>query len=135
MKVGIRHKNPEGLVKNPAFSQAVITQGSGKTIYIGGQNAVNANYEVVGRGDIVQQTDQVMKNLLIALSECGATMENVVKLNIYIVQGQDVGTAFQASQKYMPVHSNPPAVTGLFVAALGHPDYLLEVDAIAFVAE
>jgi enamine deaminase RidA (YjgF/YER057c/UK114 family) len=135
MKVGIRHKNPEGLIKNRAFSQAVITQGSGKTIYIGGQNAVNSNYEVVGKGDIALQTDQVMKNLLVALSDCGATMENVVKLNIYIVQGQDVRTAFQASQKYMPGNSNPPAVTGLFVAALGHPDYLVEVDAVAFVAE
>lgn len=135
MKVGIRHKNPEGLIKNRAFSQAVITHGSGKTIYIGGQNAVNSNYEVVGKGDIALQTDQVMKNLLVALSDCGATMENVVKLNIYIVQGQDVRAAFQASQKYMPANSNPPAVTGLLVAALGHPDYLLEVDAVAFVAE
>lgn len=33
----IEHINPDGLMKNPAFSQVVTTLGNGKTIYIGGQ--------------------------------------------------------------------------------------------------
>jgi enamine deaminase RidA (YjgF/YER057c/UK114 family) len=63
----IEHVNPEGLIKNPAFSQIITTEGNGKTIYVGGQNAVNANGEIVGRNDIAKQTEQVMKNLEIAL--------------------------------------------------------------------
>lgn len=90
--------NPEGLSKNPAFSQLVITQGYGKTIYIGGQNAVNAQREIVGAGDISAQTEQVMQNIQTALSACGATFENLVKLTIHIVQGQDLYQGFQASQ-------------------------------------
>jgi enamine deaminase RidA (YjgF/YER057c/UK114 family) len=55
----IQYINPDGLSKNPAFSQIVTTQGSGKTIYIGGQDAVNAQGEIVGKGDIAEQTEQV----------------------------------------------------------------------------
>lgn len=125
--------NPEGLSKNPAFSQLVITQGYGKTVYIGGQNAVNAQREIVGAGDISAQTEQVMQNIQTALSACGATFENLVKLTIHIVQGQDLYQGFQASQKYLGNLKNPPAITGFFVAALAHPAFLVEVDAIAFI--
>ena len=48
----IQYVNPDGLSKNPAFSQIVMTQGSGSTIYIGGQDAVNSQREIVGKGDI-----------------------------------------------------------------------------------
>jgi enamine deaminase RidA (YjgF/YER057c/UK114 family) len=61
------HINPEGLFKSPAFSQIVTTQGNGMTIYVGGQNAVNEEHEIIGKNDLALQTEQVMKNLIIAL--------------------------------------------------------------------
>lgn len=76
-----------------------------------------------------------MENLKIALTACGATFENLVKLTIHIVQGQDLQRGFQASQKYLGNLTNPPAITGFFVSALGHPDFLVEVDAVAFIPE
>lgn len=135
MSDAIQYINPEGLFKNPAFSQIVTTHGGGKTIYIGGQNAVNAQGEVVGKGDLSQQTDQVMQNLQTALAACGATFDNLVKLTIYLVQGQDLNHGFQVSRKYLGGLKNQPAITGFFVAALTHPDYLVEIDAIAFIPE
>ena len=131
----VQYINPEGLLKNPAFSQVVTTQGRGKTIYIGGQDSINAQREIVAKGDIGRQTEQVMKNLQTALSACGATFENLIKLSIYIVQGQDISRGFQTSQMFLGHLKNPPAITGLFVAALAHPDFLVEVDAIAFIPE
>lgn len=125
--------NPDGLSNNPAFTQIVTIQGPGKTIYIGGQNAVNAQGEIIGKGDITEQTEQVMKNLQTALQAVGATFENLIKLSIFIVQGQDLYNGFQASQKYLGSLKNPPAITGLFVAALAHPDYLVEIEAVAFI--
>lgn len=130
----IQYINPDGLVKSPAFSQVVTTQGNGKTIYIGGQDAVNHKGELVGKGDIGEQTEQVMKNLQIALEACGASFENLVKLTIILVQGQDIMRGFQASQKYLGHLKNPPVVTGLFVSALARPEYLVEVEAVAFVS-
>ena len=131
----VQYINPDGLFKNPAFSQIVTTQGGGKTIYIGGQNSVNTQREIVGRGDISEQTEQVMKNVQTALSACGATFDNLVKLTIHIVQGQDLYRGFQASQKYLGGLKNPPAITGFFVFGLAHSDFLVEIDAIAFIPE
>lgn len=131
----IQYVNPDELSKNPAFSQIVTTQGNGKTIYIGGQDAVNAQGEVVGKGDIAKQTEQVMKNLQTALSACGATFENLVKLSIYIVQGQDLYRGFQVSQKYFGNLTNPPVISVLVVAGLANPDFLVEIDATAFIPE
>ena len=123
------------LIKNPAFSQIITTEGNGKTIYIGGQNVVNENREIIGKDDILQQTEQVMKNLETALQSCGANFENLVKLNIHIVQGQNAYGAFQVSQKYLGKSSNPPIITVLYVSGLINPEFLIEIDAIAFLTE
>ena len=124
---------PIGLIKNPAFSQIITTEGNGKTIYIGGQNAVNEKREIVGKGDILQQTEQVMKNLKIALQSCRANFENLVKLNIHIVQEQNAYGAFHVSQKYLGQKNNPPIITVLYVTGLINPEFLIEIDAIAFL--
>jgi enamine deaminase RidA (YjgF/YER057c/UK114 family) len=129
------HINPEGLFKSPAFSQIVTTQGNGMTIYVGGQNAVNEEHEIIGKNDLALQTEQVMKNLIIALRACGASLDDLVKLNIHIVQGQDARKGFEVSQKYLGPCSNQPIITVLFVAGLVNPDFLVEIDAIAFVPE
>ncbi|MCK9452947.1 MAG: RidA family protein [Bacteroidales bacterium] len=132
MENKMEHINPDGLIKNPAFSQIITTEGKGKTIYIGGQNAVTGNREFVGKNDILKQTEQVMKNLEIALNFCGVNFENLVKLNIHIAQGQDAYGAFQVSQKFLGQSANPPIITVLYVAGLINPEFLIEIDAIAF---
>jgi enamine deaminase RidA (YjgF/YER057c/UK114 family) len=131
----IIHINPDGLMKNPAFSQVIVTHGKGKNIYIGGQNSGNANREIIGKGNIQAQTEQIMQNIQNALFACNATFDNIIKLNIYIVQGQDAYSAFRTSQKFLAQNSNPPVITVLFVAGLMNPDFLLEIDATAFVPE
>ena len=131
----MEHINPDGLLKNPTFSQIVTTNGKGKNIYIGGQNSVNQNREVIGKGDILAQTEQVMKNLETALKSCGASFESLIKLNIHILQGQNAYGAFQVSRKFLGQKSEPPVITVLFVAGLINPDFLIEIDAIAFLPE
>ncbi|MEJ6978990.1 RidA family protein [Pedobacter sp. P351] len=132
MNESIKHINPEGLLKNPAFTQVVTTQGNGKTIYIGGQNAVDVKGRIIGKGDIHLQTEQVMENILTALTACDATFENIVKLSIYIVQGQNSYGAFQIFKRHMSAF-NPPAISVLIVSGLANPDFLIEIDATAFI--
>src|SRR6188768_835958 len=91
--------NPEGMLKNPAFSQIAITKGHGNTIYIGGQNAITKDLEIIGKGDIVQQTEFILTNIEVALNACDATLDDLFKLTIYIVQGQDVRKGFEGAQK------------------------------------
>jgi enamine deaminase RidA (YjgF/YER057c/UK114 family) len=127
--------NPEGLVKNPAFTQVVTVTGPAKTVYVGGQDAVDAAGQIVGKGDIKAQVEQIFKNIQIALEASGATLEDVVKWNIYVVQGQPLHPGFEVFQRVWGNRPNPPAISMMFVAGLAHPDFLAEMDAIAVVAQ
>ena len=124
--------NPAELLKNPAFSQIAITKGSGNTIYIGGQNAINKDLEIIGKGDIKLQTEYALKNIETALISCDATLDSLFKLTIYMVHGQDVRKGFEGAQSFLKRLSNPPVITGVVVAGLANPDYLVEIEAIAF---
>lgn len=127
--------NPEGLLKNPAFSQAAITKGNGSTIYIGGQDAITKDLKIIGKGDIAVQTEYILKNIEVALNSCGATSDDLIKLTIYIVQGQDLKKGFEGAQVFFKKLRNPPVITGVVVAGLANPDYLVEIEAIAFKRE
>jgi enamine deaminase RidA (YjgF/YER057c/UK114 family) len=113
----------------------VTVTGPAKTIYIGGQDAVDASGAIVGKGDIQAQMEQVFQNLQAALKASGAELENIIKWNIYILQGQPLRPAFEVSQRIWGGRPNPPAITVMFVAGLAHPDFLVEMDAIAVVSE
>ena len=131
----VQHLYPEGLPKNPAFTNVVAVSGSVKTVYIGGQNAVDPSGEIVGKGDIAAQTEQIFRNLEIALRAAGARLEHVIKWNIYLVAGQALEPGFEVFQRVWGQRGNPPLVTAAFVSGLAHPDFLLELDAVAVVPE
>jgi 2-iminobutanoate/2-iminopropanoate deaminase len=125
----ITHINPEGMHKNPAFSQAVVAEG-GKTVYTGGQNGVGADGTVVGEG-FAEQVEQAYKNMLQILKSVGATQENVVKIVIHVVKGEDIQEGFAATKKAWGNY--PTAISFAFVEQLGVPGALVEIDAIAVV--
>ncbi len=56
----VTHLNPGTLHKNPAFTQVITVTGPARTIYIGGQDAVDAQGHIVGKGDLAAQTHQVL---------------------------------------------------------------------------
>jgi enamine deaminase RidA (YjgF/YER057c/UK114 family) len=83
---------------------------------------------------LAKQTEQVMENLQIALASCGAGFVDLVKLNINILQEQDAREGFAVAQKFLGSIPNQPAITVLFVSGFVNPEFLIEVDAIAFVS-
>jgi enamine deaminase RidA (YjgF/YER057c/UK114 family) len=131
----VRYINPDSLNKNPAFTNVVVVEGNVKTVHIGGQDAVNASGEIVGKGDIVAQTEQILANVRAALEAGGARPEHIIKWNIYIVEGQPLQEGFGAFQRAWPEVPNPPAITMAFVSGLAHPDFLVEMDAVAVVPQ
>ena len=133
--MAIQFLNPEGLHTNPAYSQAVSVSGPAKTIYIGGQNAVDAAGNIVGRGDLAAQIEQILHNLELALAAAGAQPQHVVKWTIYAVQGQDVRVGLSAFQRVWGTPPHPPIITVLFVAGLANPDFLAELEAVAIIPE
>jgi enamine deaminase RidA (YjgF/YER057c/UK114 family) len=131
----VRYINPDSLNKNPAFTNVVVVEGNVKTVHIGGQDALNASGEIVGKGDIVTQVEQILANLRAALAAGGAGPEHIIKWNIYVVEGQSLQAGFAAYQNAWPEVPNPPAITGVIVSGLAHPDFLVEMDAVAVVPQ
>ncbi len=132
MKKGeILHINPENLRVNPAFTNVVTVTGHVKTIYIGGQDAVDASVGIVGKGDLKQQVSHVFENIEIALKAAGARLEHVIKWNVYMIEGQSLEPAFEVFQQVWGDRPNPPAISVMFVSGLANPDFLVEMDAIA----
>ncbi len=133
--IQVQHINPDALNKNPAFTNVIVVSGPAKTIYIGGQDAVDAAGTIVGKGNIKLQAEQVFKNLQAALTAAGASLENIVKWNIFVVQEQPLQPAFEVFQNVWGRRPNPPTITVAYVAGLAHPDFLVEMDAIAVIPQ
>lgn len=124
----ITHINPETMYRSPAFSQGVLVVNPGKLLVIGGQNGVDAAGQLVA-DDIGAQTRQALRNVLEVLKAAGGSQEHVIKLTIYIVIGQSIQAGFEASREVWGDHAT--AISGMFVAALGRPGVLVEIEALA----
>jgi len=129
----VSYVDPEGLHKNPAFTNVVVVEGPVRTVHVGGQNAVDSSGNVVGKGDVAAQTRQVLANLRTALVAGGAEPQHVVKWSVYLVADSDLQEAFSAFRSAWDHPPSPPAITSAFVAGLANPDYLVEMDAVAVV--
>jgi enamine deaminase RidA (YjgF/YER057c/UK114 family) len=129
----VEYINPDRLHKNPAFTQVISVSGPVKTIYVGGQDAVDAQGIIVGKGDLKAQTAQVLAKLSEALAAAGAGPEHIIKWNMYLVQGQSLQEGFQAFQQFWGRRPNPPTITMAYVSGLANPDFLIEMDAVAVV--
>ena len=57
-QTSVEHINPEGLHANPAFTQAISVEGPIRTVFVGGQNAVDQSGNVVGESDVRAQAEQ-----------------------------------------------------------------------------
>lgn len=129
--MSIEHLNPEGLYKSPVFSQAIILPAGARTLIIGGQNGVDANGQIVGKGDVGVQTAKALENMMTILTAAGAGLEHLVKVTIYLEQNQDLQPGFAEWMKCWGNRPNPPTVSGVRVAGLTNPDFLIEIEAMA----
>lgn len=111
-----------------------VVSGAVRTIYVGGQDAVGADGEIVGKGDLTAQTTQVLTNIQTALAAAGAGLAHIISWSVFVVQGQPMQAGFEAFQWFWVDRSSPPPlITAVIVAGLVHPDCLVEMDAVAVV--
>jgi enamine deaminase RidA (YjgF/YER057c/UK114 family) len=111
------------------YSQVVEVRG-GRTLYISGQIAVDSSGNLVGSDDFTAQIKQVFANLKARLDEAGASFNDVVKLNFYLVDANHLQIVRDIRDTYVN-RTNPPASTLVIVKQLVRPDLLVELDAIA----
>lgn len=118
----------EYLQPNEGFSQAVIVDAeNSKTIHISGQ---------IGDGDDLEtQTIATFTSLENILKECGATFQDVVKMNTYIVNFNPETDLpiFRKVRKNFLGNENYPASTLVGVSVLGNRNWLIEIEATAIL--
>jgi len=126
--------NPAGLPKPEFYRQMAVATGT-RTVYLAGQVARTAEGEPVGPGDLAAQVEQAYLNIATALSAVGGSFDDVAKLTLYIVDWSEeklaaLGEGVGRAAARLGVDPIKP-VTLLSVGALGEPDLLVEIDAVA----
>ena len=126
---------PAGLAPAHGYTHVVVTR-PGRIVFLSGQVANDTAGQLVGKGDLKAQTEQVFANLKTALAAAGATFNDVAKITWYVkgYKSEDLPTLRAVRDKYVNT-SAPPASTLGGVASLFQDDYLIEVDAVAVVGE
>jgi enamine deaminase RidA (YjgF/YER057c/UK114 family) len=125
-----RDTYPEQTLDND-LCQAVI---AGRTIYLRGQCPQNLDTSVsVAIGDPEGQAEQVMRNIDQLLRECGASLEHVCKVTVYLTDIRHRQEIYQVLGRWMK--GVFPVFTGLVVVALARPEWLVEVDVTAVLPE
>jgi enamine deaminase RidA (YjgF/YER057c/UK114 family) len=124
--------NPETLHRPFGYTH-VVEVTAGRPVYIAGQVALDRGGTLVGRGDIRVQARQVFENLRAALGSVGASFEQVVKLNYYLVDATQLPEVREVRDQYVNT-AQPPASTAVEIRRLALDGLLLEVEAVAIIA-
>lgn len=113
------------------YNQAIAA--SGQMVFVAGQISLDPNTgEIVGAGDVVKQTEQVMANLVAILTAAGAKTEDVVKTSVFLADMNDFGAMNGVYAQYFD-EASAPARACVQVSRLPK-DVLVEIDCIAVVS-
>ncbi|MCB9832696.1 MAG: RidA family protein [Planctomycetes bacterium] len=125
--------NPKGWRKPIGYSNAILVHHPGKTLYLGGQVAFDENCEVVAKGDLVGQFEQVMKNITKVLETAGGSTRDIVKMTIFVQdrdeyqrQAKAIGTSYR-----WHFGDHYPAMTLVEISRFYEQDVLIEIESIA----
>jgi 2-iminobutanoate/2-iminopropanoate deaminase len=120
-----------GVYDPPGYSQAVKITGAQTILYLAGQVAYDKDGGVAHRGDFKGQARAVFTAIKALVEAGGGKLENIVKLNTYVTDVKNRPDYRAVRDEFFG--SKGPASTMVEVSALAHPDYLIEVEAVAFV--
>ncbi len=112
------------------YSNCVKVSG-GPLLFIAGQVGLDRQGHLVGKGDMKAQATQALENIRAILEANGATMEDVVKVTLYVTGIRAYDELTEIRMKYFP--QNGPASAIVEVSRLALPDLLVEIEAIAVV--
>ncbi|OAV62600.1 RidA family protein [Enteractinococcus helveticum] len=128
-KFNTRETYPEQDLDND-LCQAVVAND---VVYLRGQIGQDLDSrESVGIGDVEVQTEKAMSNIAMLLEECGSSLEDIVKVVVYLTDIRYRETVYRVMGKWLT--GVYPVSTGLVVEALARPEWLVEIDATAVIS-
>lgn len=102
-----------------------------RLVYVSGQLAMDEQNQLVGKGDVGAQAEQVLKNIQRSLEQLGGTMADVVQVTVFVQDMSGLREIHEVRLRYF----SPPYPTSTLVAVSGfvNPDALIEINAVAAV--
>jgi enamine deaminase RidA (YjgF/YER057c/UK114 family) len=122
--------NPPGVSKPQGYSHAV--KKTGTPVFLSGQVALDADGKLVGAGDVAAQVEQVFQNVRTVVEACGGTIDDIVKITVYVTDAAHRPAVAAARARQFP-EGRYPASTYLVVSALAIPELLVEIEAVAMI--
>lgn len=124
--------SPDLAAPNGHFAQATIAT-PGRLVFISGMTARAKDGSIAGIGDITEQTHQVCRNLAAAMAAAGGTLDDVVRVDVYVRDISQFKAIHAVRQQYFT--GPPPASTMVEVSNFVRDEYLIEINAIGVVTE
>jgi enamine deaminase RidA (YjgF/YER057c/UK114 family) len=113
----------------PTYTQAVRVTGAQTILFLSGQVAYDDKGGVAHSGDFKAQAREAFRSIKALLEQAGGSMDNIVKLNTYLTDVRYRADLVPVRQEFFP--GKAPASTLVEVSALAHPDWMIEIEAIA----
>lgn len=126
--------NPPELARPSGFNHGIAVTG-GTTVYLAGQDASDANGQIVAPGDMIAQARQVLHNLCVVVHAAGGRMPDIVKLNVFVTDRR----AYRANLKPLGALFRDyfggyyPTMALFEVSCLFQDDALIEMEGIAVI--
>ena len=126
---------PEGLHQralkgHTLYSHVVVASGQ-SLVFIAGQLARDKDGNIVGKGDMGAQIRQVGENLRVALEAAGVGLKDLVKTTTYVT---DIDEFFKHPEiRHEIFGQSLPTSTTVEVRRLSHPDFMVEIEALAVI--
>ena len=109
----------------------MVAAKPGTLLFVSGSLSTDKDGQIVGEGDIRAQTEQVILNLQAALEAGGATLQDIVRVDVYVTDIAQFDAIHEVRARYFP--SEPPASTMVEVSGFIDDRCLIEMNAIAVV--
>ncbi|HUG35500.1 MAG TPA: RidA family protein [Candidatus Limnocylindrales bacterium] len=129
--VSVERYTGKGVFDPPAYSQGVKVTGAQTILFIAGQVAYDDKGNPASRGDFAGQARAVFQALKAQVEAGGGTMQSIVKVNTYLTDIRHRADLVPIREEFFG--KKGPASTLVQVCHLAHPDWLIEVEAIAVV--
>ena len=124
--------NPATVQAKGSYSPGWEVSG-GRAVFVAGQIPWDENGDTVCKGDVAGQTRRVFANIGAVLAEAGGTLDDVVKITVFAA---DIRYRDAINRVRTETFSEPyPASTQVAVASLVDPEWLVEIEAVAFIED
>lgn len=119
---------PSSVHPTTGYSHAVR---NGNMVIISGQVAQDKAGNTVAAGDFAGQAAQVFENLKNIIEELGGAMSDIAKITVFLTDPRNIDGFRTVRNRFM---GEPfPASTLLIIDGLAKPEWLIEVEATAFI--